>query len=494
MRMPEPRVQRQFEPEEEEDEELVQTKPLASQITPLVQRQSEEEEELPLQTKGESGGAARVTPQFAGQIDALRCGGQPLDVGTRKFFEPRFGQDFSQVRVHASHDAAHLAEAIKAQAFTVGKHIIFAQNRYQPSTDKGRRLLAHELTHVVQQRNRRTTGLVENHNASAIIQRRLVTFGKLPDVNALLGLLGPPAGLKLSMDHKNKQIKIDSLVTGFGMQSPTLFTRLLTIINHPNQHAVVIVARRQPDVFVGTFPPSKTRVQQIDIDYIIAIERKAPGNGVALAIHEIEENFQAYGVRQVPGVDRFRRAHKQAIALAENPVASELVLPGRRLAVAIWSHNHGKTRTYLLDYNTYYLLVKVNVILATRDLQVTDSRRLAKFKIISRTIDKYGSGSIAMPSMGAANIEFIAAVVAANRYSTVLVESFTDNRSSQSINLRVSQQRADSVRAALQAAGVGAIRIHAEGRGAINFIAPNDTAANRALNRRVVITVTRPII
>lgn len=80
-----------------------------------------------------------------------RGGGQPLSDSTRSFMEPRFGQDFSGVRVHSGHDAAATARSINARAFTLGRDVVFNSGEYQPDTPSGQRLLAHELTHVVQQ-------------------------------------------------------------------------------------------------------------------------------------------------------------------------------------------------------------------------------------------------------------------------------------------------------------------------------------------------------
>ena len=65
--------------------------------------------------------------------------------------EPRFGYDFSRVKVHADDRAADAARAIHAHAFTQGEHIVFARDRYRPSTTEGTKLLGHELAHVVQQ-------------------------------------------------------------------------------------------------------------------------------------------------------------------------------------------------------------------------------------------------------------------------------------------------------------------------------------------------------
>jgi hypothetical protein len=83
----------------------------------------------------------------------LSSPGQLLDAGARAFMEPRFGHDFSGVRVHTDAKAAESARAVNALAYTVGMDVVFGEGKYAPGTSEGRRLLAHELTHVVQQRN-----------------------------------------------------------------------------------------------------------------------------------------------------------------------------------------------------------------------------------------------------------------------------------------------------------------------------------------------------
>lgn len=83
--------------------------------------------------------------------DGLRSPDQPLDVATRAIFEPRFGYDFSGVRLHTSAKAAESARAVNALAYTMGRDIVFGAGQYAPETSAGRALLAHELTHVIQQ-------------------------------------------------------------------------------------------------------------------------------------------------------------------------------------------------------------------------------------------------------------------------------------------------------------------------------------------------------
>ena len=83
--------------------------------------------------------------------DVLSSSGQPLDSDIREWMEPRFGHDFSHVRIHTDQRAAESAQAVNALAYTVGHDVVFNTGRYQPGTESGGRLLAHELTHVVQQ-------------------------------------------------------------------------------------------------------------------------------------------------------------------------------------------------------------------------------------------------------------------------------------------------------------------------------------------------------
>lgn len=83
--------------------------------------------------------------------DVLNSTGEPLNESTRAFMEPRFGHDFSGVRVHTDARAAESAGAVNAHAYTVGEDVVFAPGQYQPSTERGNALIAHELSHVLQQ-------------------------------------------------------------------------------------------------------------------------------------------------------------------------------------------------------------------------------------------------------------------------------------------------------------------------------------------------------
>ena len=87
-------------------------------------------------------------------------GGEPLPREVRSYFEPRFGHDFSGVRVHTDAVAANAARAMPARAYTTGRNVVFASGEYAPATSAGKQLLAHELAHVVQQRQRPNPGVL----------------------------------------------------------------------------------------------------------------------------------------------------------------------------------------------------------------------------------------------------------------------------------------------------------------------------------------------
>jgi hypothetical protein len=85
--------------------------------------------------------------------DVVGSGGAPLDRDTRGFMESRLGADFGDVRVHTDAKASESARSVQAHAYTVGSDVVFQSDKYAPENDSGKRMLAHELTHVVQQRS-----------------------------------------------------------------------------------------------------------------------------------------------------------------------------------------------------------------------------------------------------------------------------------------------------------------------------------------------------
>lgn len=201
IRMPEPINHKSVQRQGEEEQKEVQMKPLATAITPLVQREAavEEDKDL-LQTKPlnaattssvqrkcaaceaeeeavqmkpslqskAADGEFQASSDIESQLSRSKSGGSPLSDEVRSFMEPRFGTDFGQVRVHTNSRAVQMNRELSAQAFTHGRDIYFGAGKYNPRSSDGKRLLAHELTHVVQQAGAKPVAMhsVEAHSNS----------------------------------------------------------------------------------------------------------------------------------------------------------------------------------------------------------------------------------------------------------------------------------------------------------------------------------------
>ncbi|WP_437971300.1 DUF4157 domain-containing protein [Sorangium sp. So ce260] len=116
-------------------------------------------------------GPPAVAPAVAAEIASSKAAGQPLPAGVRGFMETRFRADFSHVRVHTGDGAARLNRQLSAQAFTSGSHIFFGRDRWRPETAEGRELLAHELTHTIQQGAAVQRGEVQRSEDATVSER-----------------------------------------------------------------------------------------------------------------------------------------------------------------------------------------------------------------------------------------------------------------------------------------------------------------------------------
>lgn len=145
-------------------------------------------------------------------------GGQPMDSGTRQFMESRFGQDFSQVRIHTDSRAAESASAIQARAYTSGRDVVFGAGEYQPLSEGGRRLLAHELVHVGQQ-----------NTGNAFIQRDEKKAKKTE----------PPKPVPMTADQYRTEIaNAEDALLGFKQAAKLAYTLYDTIIKQAESKSV----------------------------------------------------------------------------------------------------------------------------------------------------------------------------------------------------------------------------------------------------------------
>ena len=149
MRMPDSAIQQPIQRQTEEETEAVQMQPLVNSITPLVQRKSGEEEEIQMKSgaKRASDGSSQASSSIESRLASSQGGGSPLPDDVLRFMEPRFGADFSSVRVHTDSNAVQMNKELGAQAFARGSDIYFGAGK-SPGKNE---LTAHELTHTVQQ-------------------------------------------------------------------------------------------------------------------------------------------------------------------------------------------------------------------------------------------------------------------------------------------------------------------------------------------------------
>ena len=162
----------------------------------------EEEKQTGLQRK-ETGADPEFAPPSVHSV--LNSPGHPLDTATRAFMEPRFGHDFSRVRVHTDASAADSARAVNARAYTAGPHIVFGEGQYSPATDNGRQLLSHELVHVVQQNTRSVGSTLQRFtiNNCTKDQQLVITSAILQADDDLTAILLPMARRPVAENVKN---------------------------------------------------------------------------------------------------------------------------------------------------------------------------------------------------------------------------------------------------------------------------------------------------
>lgn len=165
-----------------------------------------EESEGKLQRRAANPPGPATAPPIVHEV--LRSPGRPLDASTRGFMEQRFGADFGGVRVHTDSQGAESAQAVHSRAYTVGRDIAFGAGEYRPDTEPGRRLLAHELAHVVQQAGAAQPGVQRAGDAeqaettSAVGEEPAQPMGPPDAAPACADVCGDPANCKRETDEK----------------------------------------------------------------------------------------------------------------------------------------------------------------------------------------------------------------------------------------------------------------------------------------------------
>jgi hypothetical protein len=143
--------------------------------------------------------------------EVLHSPGQPLDAATRSFMEPRFGHDFSKVRVHTDEKAVESARTVNARAYTVGSNVVLGAGAFAPGTDAGQRLLGHELTHVVQQGQSAASNSVQRQIVPENVSSEMVgqEFSLRKDFSASGKTLAAATGITVvSWDNKADTVEV----------------------------------------------------------------------------------------------------------------------------------------------------------------------------------------------------------------------------------------------------------------------------------------------
>jgi hypothetical protein len=154
-------------------------------------------DETPVQASRSSIDPPAVSSTLESYIATARGSGQPLPESSRRFFEPRLGRDLSTVRLHTDAEAAGSAGALEARAYTVGQDIFFGASEYAPNTSDGRRLLAHELAHVVQQRAAPSASTATRISRSASVTCTTGTLGAPANATAIIDAAEIMGGLAI---------------------------------------------------------------------------------------------------------------------------------------------------------------------------------------------------------------------------------------------------------------------------------------------------------
>jgi outer membrane protein OmpA-like peptidoglycan-associated protein len=339
--------------------------------------------------------------------------------------------------------------------------------------------------------------------SAPLLQRRLIVSGSTEAlVTEYLTLVGNAAGLRLNWSFAQPRVTSGGNLAGVA-PLPDARSNLVRVINHATQHAELHIGTNQPRVAVGAFPGAGSTIQTIDMDDIRNLNVSLPGQGTAKAFHEMMENFSAHGV----GFGDFGASHAVGLEVESNVLENQGIV-GRRLGgglpatvvAAPAGQPTGPNITYirqLQNFTHYFLEIIQRRTLGSEtgpgaDFEVVSARRIPKVQVSQNTIDRFASNSAAVPPGGAVTLATVLADLNGNPNSTVLIEGFADSVGSVQGNVTASRNRAASTQAFFVANGIAADRIAIVGRGEINPVATNATAAGREQNRRVVMTVHRP--
>ncbi|HIH74602.1 MAG TPA: hypothetical protein HA306_05140 [Methanosarcina sp.] len=223
--------------------------------------------------------------------------------------------------------------------------------------------------------------------------------------------------------------------------------QLATIISDQTQDAEVHLGRKQKGVSVGAFPSNPDRaVQEIRIDHVLALEKGAPGSGVAKLAHEIIENYEAHALKDFNWSVAFSESHKKALE-AEDLIEGELGHPGSRRNTFSLLINPGKGKPRfsrgIEDREKYFIVWDESF--DSKDTW-SNTRRVQRVKVSNYKIDGFTTGSNSLPRGSGAVISALAADLKTNPTASVLVEGFASSGSTSDEDLKLAVGWAEIVR------------------------------------------------
>ncbi|MEO8049519.1 MAG: DUF4157 domain-containing protein [Acidobacteriota bacterium] len=437
------------------------------------------------------------------------------------------GHNLDSVRATIGGHAAVSNALLGSSAFTRGEHVAF---RSPPTLDEA----AHEAAHVIQQRQgaRPAGGLSEagdpwEQQADAVagrvtrgefaaellgapapptgaanppVQRRLIVHGNDVDFDDFLAFVEPATGLVFSRDPLTDEVTAvgSSLLPA---TSPFFNGMVSTIVDDTTQDAEVQLGTHQSatgpggttgSVLVGAFPFGVDFIQTVDMDDLDNVEAGAPGRGVAFLAHELMENYIAHAL---PAGGASLGISHNAANVAEEAVSQDLFGPGDELLEYIAPNPAGGS-SFIEDYENYLVVMDFQGVppppltSAPPDTVVTGARQVAPTVVNTFTIDNFTTGSDIIPGAGVASITAAAALLTADPRAALHIEGFTDDIGSTTSNAGLGGRRAENAKLIVGAALANRVATFA--RGETSFVAPNTSDANRAQNRRIVLTVVRP--
>lgn len=419
--------------------------------------------------------------------DVLRSPGQSLDQTTREFMESRFDHDFSHVRIHTNTKAAESAKTVNAAAYTVGQYVVFGKGHYVPGTHEGKRLIAHELVHTLQQtqssRQPAVSNSLEVSPADDILEKN--TDQTTDKVTSSWSLGNNQHGATHTNNHNTPTLVPNKThKTHLSLQRQEEQPREPWI-------PIPVFDEFDPMIIVPDIPgvPNFLRGQEVKLSTIRSaletIQGGPPSFGsegdicnTLMPGHEMVQSGELQGFC-CPGFsrDRDRCCRWQEIGPMSFRCcdSDEVVINGRcvRPTVVPTPPISPPTST-------------------PRSALPTVPRLRLQFpntpfgSIQSDTIDHFVINSTAVPNTGSAILDRTSSQLQLYPRMEVHVEGHTDSSHTQEYNRRLSVQRAQAVRTALINRGVDANRIVIEGFGETQPLFPQElTGEEKARNRRV---------